>query len=335
MFKPKLIISILVVILLVVGAYFLFSEKKREEEVYRVGILSGLVFAKDATDGFKDGMAELGYIEGKNIIYDVQKTDFDMAAYREVLQGFIEDKIDLIFVYPTEASQEAKVAAEGTGIPVVFSVANIEDTGLVESIARPGGNITGVRYPGPDIALQRFELIRELAPEVKRILIPYQKGYPIVPSQLEILYPEAEAVGVTLIELPADDAAEVAESLQKYVTPEGKVTIDAILIIPEPLGVTVEPFRELACFAKEHKIPIGGALMTVDGCSSLFDIGINHYKTGRQAAPLANKVLEGTPAGSIMVISSETFLKFNYKLAQEIGMTVPEGVLERAVEIIR
>jgi putative ABC transport system substrate-binding protein len=294
-----------------------------------------LVLAKDATDGFEDGMAELGYIEGKNIIYDVQETDFDMTAYREALKGFVEDKIDLIFVYPTEASQEAKAATEGTGIPVVFSVANVEDTGLVESIAKPGGNITGVRYPGPDIALQRFELIRELVPEARRILVPYQRGYPIVPSQLEILYPEAEAVGVTLIELPADNAAEVADSLQNYVTPEGEVTIDAILIIPEPLGVTTEPFRELACFAKQYKILIGGALMTVDGCSSLFDVGINHYKTGKQAAPLADKVLKGTPAGSIMVISSETFLKFNYKLAQELGLTVPEGVLERAVEIIR
>jgi putative ABC transport system substrate-binding protein len=166
-------------------------------------------------------------------------------------------------------------------------------------------------------------------------LVPYQRGYPIVPSQLEILYPAAEAVGVTLIELPADNAAEVAEDLQEFVTVEGEVTIDAILLIPEPLGVTTEPFLELARFADEQRIPIGGALMIVDGYGSLFDIGINHYKTGEQAALLAEKVLKGTPAGTIMVVSSETFLKLNLKLAQELGLTVPEGVLERAVEIIR
>jgi putative ABC transport system substrate-binding protein len=335
MFKPKLAIIILIIVLLVgIGVYFLLLPEK-EEKVYRVGILSGLEYIAEAADGFKGGMAELGYLEGENIIYDLQRTDFDMAEYRRILNKFVEDKVDLIFVFPTEASQEAKAATQGTNIPVVFSVANIEDTDLVESIPKPGGNITGVRYPGPDIALKRFEVIRELAPEAKRILIPYQRGYPIVPSQLEILYPAAEAVGVTLIELPSDNAAEVAASLQQFVTPDGKATIDAILLIPEPLGVTVEPFRELAYFAATHQIPIGGALMTVDGYSSLFDIGIDHFKTGEQAAPLADKVLRGTPAGTIMVVSSESFLKFNYKLAQELGLEVPEGLLERADEIIR
>lgn len=103
--------------------------------------------------------------------------------------------------------------------------------------------------------------------------------------------------------------------MQQFITPDGKSTIDAILIIPETLGCAVEPFRELALFAGEHKIPIGGAYLAVEGHSSLFNIGINHFKTGKQAAPLANEALKGTPAGTIMVVSSETFLNFNYKLA--------------------
>ncbi|KPJ73271.1 hypothetical protein AMJ48_02295, partial [Parcubacteria bacterium DG_74_1] len=68
----------------------------------------------DAADGFKAGMAELGYIEGQNIIYDLQETDFDMAVYKSVLDEFVEDEVDLIFVFPTEASQEAKAATQGT-----------------------------------------------------------------------------------------------------------------------------------------------------------------------------------------------------------------------------
>jgi putative ABC transport system substrate-binding protein len=335
MSKLKLIIGFLVIVLVIVAVYFLIPRAEEEpQEVYRVGILSGLAFAKDTTDGFKAGMAELGYIEGQNIIYDLQETDFDMAVYRSVLNKFVEDKVDLIFVFPTEASQEAKAATQGTDIPVVFSVANIEGTGLVKSIVTPGGNMTGVRYPGPDIALQRLELLYELVPEIKKILIPYQRGYPIVASQLELLYSAAEELGITLVELPADDAAGVANSLQQFAMPGGGATIDAILLIPEPLGVTDEPFLELARFAGEHEIPIGGALMIVDGYSSLFDIGINHYKTGEQAAPLADKVFKGTPAGTIMVISSDTFLKFNLGLAQKLGLEVSEGILERAEEII-
>jgi putative ABC transport system substrate-binding protein len=305
-----------------------------EPKVYRVGVLSGLSFAVDAVDGFKAGMAELGYVEGEDIIYDVQSTDFDMEAYRSILQKFVEDEVDLIFVFPTEASQEAKAATQGTDIPVIFSVANIENTGLVNSVREPGGNITGVRYPGPDIALKRFEIIRELAPQATRMLVPYQRGYPIVESQLEVLYPAAEAVGITLIEAPVDNAAELEGYLQARAA-SADIGMDAILIIPEPLGVTPDPFLVMARFAAEHQIPIGGALMEMEGYSSLFDVGIDHFKTGEQAAPLADKILKGTPAGTIPVVSSESYLKLNYRLAQELGLTVPEGLLAQAVEVIR
>jgi putative ABC transport system substrate-binding protein len=304
--------------------------KEKTPQVYRVGILSGLSFAVDAVDGFKAGMAELGYVEGENIVYDLQSTEFDMAAYRSTLDGFVADGVDLIFVFPTEASMEAKAATAGTDIPVVFCVANIEGTGLVDSLREPGGNVTGVRYPGPDIALKRLEIIRELAPEATRILVPYQRGYPIVESQLVVLHPAAEAVGVTLIEAPVDDATELEEYLQAQ--PAG--SIDAILIIPEPLAVTPEPFLVMARFAAEQQIPIGGAIMDVEGYGSIFDVGIDHFKTGEQAAPLAHKIFTGTPVGTIPVVSSESYLIINAQVAQDLGVTVPEGLLSEAVQVI-
>jgi putative ABC transport system substrate-binding protein len=323
-----------VLIWIVVLSLLLSGCGTEEPKVYRVGILSGLSFAVDAVDGFKAGMAELGYVEGQNIVYDLQSTDFDMAVYRSILQGFVADEVDLIFVFPTEASQEAKAATEGTDIPVVFAVANIEDTGLVSSVREPGGNITGVRYPGPDIALKRFEIIRELAPQATRIWVPYQRGYPIVNSQLEVLRPAAVAAGVTLIEAPADNAAEVEAVLQARAE-SGDIGMDAIMFLAEPLAVTPDAFLALARFAAEHRTPIGGALMEVEGYSSLFDVGIDHFKTGEQAAPLADKILRGTAAGTIPVVSSESYLKINYKLAQELGVTVSEGLLSQAVEIVR
>jgi len=89
-------------------------------KVYHVGVLSGLQFDANITDGFKARMTELGYVEGQNIQYGIQQTDFDMAAYRRILQKFVADKVDLIVVFPTEASLEAKAATQGTNIPVVF-----------------------------------------------------------------------------------------------------------------------------------------------------------------------------------------------------------------------
>jgi putative ABC transport system substrate-binding protein len=200
--------------LVVVLALLLSGCGTEEPKVYRVGILSGLDYMAGAADGFKEAMAELGYVEGENIVYDLQKTNFDLEAYKSILQGFVADEVDLIFAFPTAAAQQAKAATQGTGIPVVFAVSNVEGTGLVESVREPGGNITGVRYPGPDIALRRFDIMRELVPQATRMWIPYQRTSPIVESQFELLRPEAAAAGITLIEVPADDAAGLEADLQ-------------------------------------------------------------------------------------------------------------------------
>lgn len=302
--------------------------------VYRVGILSGLERIAAITDGFKDGMAELGYVEGENILYDVQKTNFDIATYQSILQKFIADDVDLIFAFPTEASIEAKAATAGTDVPVLFSWAVIEGADLVESVRQPGGNVTGVRYPGPEIAVRRFEIMHELAPQAKRILIPYQKGYSTVEPELEALRPVAEAAGVTLIEAPAADAAELDAVLRAQARGDD-VGFDAILAVPEPLSLTPDAFVVMGRFAYEHKLPLGGALMEVEGYKSVFGVTVNPYICGKQAAPVAHKILRGTPAGTIPVVSAEIFLQINYTAAQELGLEVPESLLGQADEITR
>jgi len=87
-----------------------------EAKVYRVGVLSGLDFFAPAIDGLKNKMTELGYIEGKNIVYDVQKTNVDVDAYRNTVRKFVADKVDVIFVFPTEAAAVAKAGTQGTNI---------------------------------------------------------------------------------------------------------------------------------------------------------------------------------------------------------------------------
>jgi putative ABC transport system substrate-binding protein len=320
-------------LLVVATCIFLSSCSQKKTKVYRVGILSGLDYMNGAVLGFQAKMTELGYIENRNIIYDYRKTDFDIPTYKRILRKFVTDQVDLIFVFPTEASLEAKTAVQGTHIPVVFAVANIEDTGLVHSVREPGGNITGVRYPGPDLAIKRFEIIRELAPDARRMWIPYQRNYPIVASQLKALHHVAASSGVTLIEFPADDAAEVQEELSARAE-SGDIGMDAILFIAEPLAVTPDAFEVMGKFAAEHKLPIGGAYMMVNGYGSIFGVNIETVATGKQAAVLADKILKGTPAGTIPVISSESFFQINYKVAQELGVTVPKGLLSSAHEVI-
>lgn len=303
-------------------------------KVFRVGVLSGLSFVANITDGFKAKMTELGYVEGENIIYDVQETDFDMEAYKSILKKFVDDKVDMIVVFPTEATMEAKTATQGTNIPVVFTFALIEGMGIVDSVTAPGGNITGVRYPGPEIAVKRFEILHDLAPQAKRFWIPYQKGYPIVTPQLEVLRPVAEAAGVTLIEAPASDAKELQALLDNIAKPDD-AGMDAILFIVEPLVTVPENYMVAANYAYEHNLPFGGVYLPLDTNRSIFGLNVDTIAIGASAAPLADKVLKGTSAGTIPVVSAESFLQIDVKVAQAFGISVPEGLLLQANEVIR
>ncbi len=325
--KPEIWLAVLLGSVLI--GLFISGCGAEEPKVYRVGVLSGLDFFADTTDGFKAKMTELGYVEGQNITYDVQKTNFDMATYKRILQKFVADKVDLILVFPTEASLEAKAATQGTNIPVLFANANIEGVDLVESVRQPGGNITGVRYPGPDIAVKRFEILHQLAPQAKRIWLPYQRGYPIVASQLEALRPVATAAGVTLIESPADNTAELEAELQARAK-AADIGLDAILLIADPLVAAPDTVALISKFGAEHKVPIGG---TITG--GLFGLSTNNVAVGKQAAPLADKIFKGTPAGTIPVVSADSHLQLNYRVAQELGLSVDEGLLSQAAEIIR
>ena len=306
----------------------------KQEKVYRVGVLRGLEFLADIPVGFKEKMAELGYIEGKNIIYDLQQTNFEPSREEQILRKFVEDQVDLIFTFPTEVSMQAKEIAHDTGIPVLFTFANIEDTGLVESVRQPGGNITGVRYPGPDIAIKRFEILLELVPEAKRIVIPYQRGYPIVASQINAVRPVARALNIRLDEVPASDAMELKANLEATAA-AGGTSIDAILFIAEPLSVMPENFTIIAEFAAKHHAPVGGVLLSVGHYHSIFGVNVMMRDAGRQAAVLADKILSGIPAGTIPVVSAENYIEINYLETQRLGLKVSEGLLSIAQRIVR
>ena len=303
-------------------------------KVYRVGVLSGLDFFANTTDGFKSKMTELGYVEGQNIVYDVQKTDFDMAAYQRILQKFVADKVDLVFVFPTEASLEAKAATQGTNIPVVFAQAFVEGNTLVDNVRQPGGNITGVRFPSPDIGVKRLEILHQLAPQAKRVWIPYLQGYPSVPPVLAAMRPAATSLGITLVESPATSPADIQADLQTRAK-LADIGLDAILTIPEPLNVQPDAMMAIGNFATDHKVPMGGAFVSAEGYGIVFAALSNNVEVGKLAATLADKIFKGTPAGTIPVVSPESYLTINYKLAQALNLTVPDGLLRQAVEVIR
>ncbi|MBK9941592.1 MAG: ABC transporter substrate-binding protein [Kouleothrix sp.] len=303
-------------------------------KVYRVGVLSGLEYAAGVTDGFKAGLSELGYREGENISYDIQATNIDPVAYQRILQGFVANKVDLILAFPTEAALDAKAIAATNDIPVVFGFAQIEGVNLVKSVREPGKNLTGVRLPGPELAIKRFEVMHTIVPQAKRILVPYLRDYPIVPPQLEALRPVAAAAGVTLVELPVASPDELEAALKLQGSGD-TVNVDAILQLVEPVAVTPAFFVVLGRFAAEHRLPLGGAYLSVDGYESLFGIHVDSKDIGHDAASLADKVLKGAPAGSIPVISGDSIFQINYREAQRLGLSIPAGIISEADQVLK
>jgi putative ABC transport system substrate-binding protein len=170
-------------------------------------------------------------------------------------------------------------------------------------------------------------------PSAKRIWLPYQKGYPSVPPELDILKPAAESLGITIIEFPATNLTQLQEELQNREVLDN-FDFDAVLYIPESLSTTKAVFDLIANFTRERKIPIMGTKILTEDYGTVFGITTNNPDFGILAAPIADKILRGTKAGEIPVASPESKLIINYKVAQELDLTIPEGLLSRADEVI-
>jgi putative tryptophan/tyrosine transport system substrate-binding protein len=303
-------------------------------KVYHVGIVYTQSTFVNIISGFKAEMTDLGYVEGKNINYDVQLVVPGTSTSLSISKKFVTDKVDLIFAFATSAVVDAKAATQGTNIPVIFAFSTIEGNNLVNSVGAPGGNITGVRYPGADLTAKRFELLIQILPQVKRLYISYQPTYPTAPSALAALRPAAAAAGVTLIESQTAKVEDISADLNARAN-TGDTGMDAILIMPENLSQTTTGWGAINKFAADHQIPIAGNAVVQAQQGALFSYAPDLTEHGKQAALLADKIFKGTPAGTIPVVTPESQLTLNYKVAQQLGITLPDGLLKQANMIIR
>lgn len=337
--KLKLIfLVILSIIIIGIVAYFfgskLFINKSTMDTTYKIGILSGLDFFADTTNGFKVGMTKLGYKEGKDISYDVQESVVDITSYKSILTNFIDKNYDLIFVFPTEAALTAKELTKGKNIPVLFANASTDGVDLVTNLNNPEGNITGVRRLDQDMTVRRFNIMRKLVPKAKKMLVPYLRGYPIVPGELEKLYLASKNIGIRFIEMPADNPTELMNNLQKHIQLSG-IDFDAVLLIPQPLGDSPEVVMVINKILGNNKIPIGGTYLKTADSNTLFGINVDNVVAGGQAASLANKILKGVPVSAISIVPAKIFFQLDLKEAQKLGLTVDENIISQADEVIK
>jgi putative tryptophan/tyrosine transport system substrate-binding protein len=327
-------IVFLLVIAGIVGYFFISQNKKQivENKVYHIGILSGLEGFYPVADGFKQGMTRLGYIEGKNVIYDIQRLNDDPAGEQRVTKQFAEDKVDLIFSFPTGPSMAAKDATKGTNIPVVFAVAGVESNNLVNSIQSPGENITGVRFPLNENTVKRLEILHEIAPDAKRIYLAYDINYPNTKAALEKLHSAAPTLGLTLVEDPVKNIEELKAAIK--VRDAGSIGVDAVLIMPDILNHS-DGLTEIIAFANKYKLPVGGCMGNTADAGAIFSFFPDSINQGELAASSADKILKGALAGTIPVITPENYLRINNKVIQQLGLNASEKLLVQASEIIR
>jgi putative ABC transport system substrate-binding protein len=328
----KLRVSAIIILFFCAGIFF--SGCTEKDKVYRVGIICDVESFADIADGFKAKMGELGYIEGKDIIYDFRKSGLDPAAQQKIINKFIEDKVDLIFAFPTEAAMAAKALTRGKNIPVVFAMAGIEGNDLVESLLRPGANITGVRFPNKESTAKRLEFLRELAPSAKRVYIIYDPDFPNAPFAVETLRKVAVPLGIDFVEDLVKNMEEYKLALHRRSLMKD-AGIDAIFLMPDFLNASFEGLAAVMQFANIRNLPVAGGVDSSADGGAMFSYVPGNPEQGRLAAFLADKIFRGTPAGTIPVVTPESRLRINYKAIRQLGLSVSENLLNRADEIIR
>ena len=284
-------------------------------------------------DSFKENMARLGYREGENITYDIHRLAFYTTDNEQIIEKFLTDKVDLIFVFPTEPALFAKMAAADANIPVLF-VGDVEGTDLVETVQRPGGNITGVRIGALDSTVKRLELLHEIMPGPRKVYLPYQKEYPVTASILTALREMASGMDIELVEVPITNTEDLNTDLAR----RGKTSdigLDAILMMPNPLVGIPPSWDAIVRFAAGHRLPIIGATHNQILSGAVLSFLAQNSNLGSMAAISAKKILEGMPAGTIPVYTPQLHLIINYKQAQLIGLNLDKGVLDIADQIIQ
>ena len=326
-------LKISLIIMLTILCIFV-NECTKKNNIYRVGILIDGNGFNDMIQGFKDKMTELGYIENESISYFLEVGEGDTLKNKYLAENLVKNKVDLILSLATPSTMAAYAVTKGTDIPLVFAYIDTENTKIIKSVREPGGNITGVRYPGPELEARRLEILKEIAPNVKCVWIGYDTRNPANESSLKAVRKTAINLGITLVEVPAVSFDDLKKDLSKR-NSLNDPGIDAIILMPDGLNHMPNGLKLLTEFSYKHKIPLGGSFLYTVEKGAIFGYANDIYKVGELAAPIADKILKGTPAGTIPVVTPNQDLIINYKLIKEMGLTVPEGLLNQAQKIIR
>jgi putative tryptophan/tyrosine transport system substrate-binding protein len=320
--KPKGSFWLLATVVLVIVA---LAEAQQRHKVYRIGYLSGV--GSEARDEIiRQGLQELGYIEGQNIVIEWRFGEGNADRLPALAAELVGLKLDVIITsgtLPTRALQDATPT-----IPIVVtSAGDLVGRGLVASLARPGGNITGSTSIAPDLGGKRLELLKEAVPQAARVAFLYQ---PYEEDELREIQRAAHTLGVQIQRRAIQQASQFQNAYAAMI----KERADGLLISRSPF--TNGHRTQLIDLAVKNRLPAmcDGIEWTNDGC--LMSYAPDRTEGYRRAAVYVDKILKGTKPADLPVAQPTTFeLVINMKTAEALGLTIPPSLLFQATEVIR
>jgi ABC-type uncharacterized transport system substrate-binding protein len=302
----------------------------------RIGILSpgrselpdpGVVML----NAFLQGMHELGYQDGQTIAIERHYAEWKPERLRELAAQLVGQRVDLIVAFATPAAQAAKQAT-GT-IPIVaIAVADPVADGLVDSLARPGGNLTGTTFLGPELAARRLQLLKDVVPGLSHVAAlwhPHAYSERTMTGLLKEMEAAAQALGLRLRLEPADNPADIDGAFAAMVTDRA----DALIVLPSPM--LYSEYKRIVNFAVSRRMPAMGAAREFADWGGLVSYGANLSDLSRQTAKHVDRILKGTKPAALPVEQPTKFeLVLNLRAAKELGLTITREFQLVADELI-
>jgi len=297
-------------------------------KVYRIGILETIPAAQNAANlaALRKGLRDLGYVEGRNLIIEYRSADGRAERFPDLASELVRLKVDLIVTRGTPAARAAKNAT-GT-IPVVMATMG-DPRAIVASFANPGGNITGVTTFSTELTAKRFELLKELVPNLSRVALLHNMGNPAAPPEWEETKTAARSLGLQAELLDVRSQGDLGRAFELAV----RQRVDALVIGAD--GLTQMHQQTIVDLVARNRLPAAYPAREFVEAGGLIAYAVNYPDLYFRFASFVDKIFKGAKPGELPVEQPTKFeLVINLKTAKALGLTIPPAVLARADEVI-
>jgi len=302
---------------------------QRATKVARIGFLGSSAPPPELLATLRGGLRERGYVEGSNLALEVRWTDGSFDALPALANELARSRVDLILAWATPATLAAKRATPS--IPIVFfGVSDPVGSGLVESLARPGGNVTGVTNIAKDLMARQVQMLVQIAPGLRRIAIMGNPTNASSHGQQAEAEAAARALGITPLVVSVREPDRIVPALADAVG-QGA---DGLVVLPDPTFLTRR--REIADMALERRLPSIYARREAVQAGGLVAYGASLDDQIGRATVYADRILKGArPAELPVEQPTKLELVINRKTAKALGLTIPQSLLLQADEVIQ